>query len=162
MTTPIVMLVLMMAPYAVARIVSAVTSRYVDVRRAAATGLSLLFIFTGIGHFIESEPMSQMLPPWVPERVLLVYLTGVLELVIAAGFLARGSTQLTGWIAVTILVVFFPANIYAAINHLPMGSHASGPVYLLIRAPLQLIILLWVYWFTIKRPGTALPEDASR
>jgi hypothetical protein len=35
-----------------------------------------------------------------------------------------------------------------------MGGHEWGPVYLLIRAPLQAIILAWIYWFTIKRTGT--------
>jgi uncharacterized membrane protein len=106
--------------------------------------------------------MSQMLPRWLPERVLLVYLTGVLEFVLAAGFLARRSTRLTGWVAATVLVVFFPANMYAAINHVPMGGHAWRPVYLFIRAPLQIIIFLWVYWFTIREANTALPADAPQ
>jgi uncharacterized membrane protein len=48
----------------------------------------------------------------------------------------------------------FPVNVYAAVNQIPMGGHAWGPVYLLIRAPLQAILLVWVYWFTI-RPGIA-------
>jgi hypothetical protein len=75
-TTPIIMLVLMTAPYLVSRIVSAVTGCDSNVRGAAAIGLGILFIFTGIGHFIQTEPMAQMLPPWVPEWMLLVYLTG--------------------------------------------------------------------------------------
>jgi uncharacterized membrane protein len=159
-TTPIIMLVLMTAPCIVSRIVSAVTGRVFNVRGAAAIGLGILFIFTGIGHFIQTEPMAQMLPPWVPERTLLVYLTGGLEFAIAVGFLAPKSRRFTGWVAAIVLVLFFPANIYAAINHIPMGGHAWGPVYLLIRAPLQIIILFWVYWFTIRRPNTSLNTDA--
>lgn len=147
------MLVLMMAPYLGVRTVSAVARRDFDARAAAAIGLGILFIFTGIGHFIQTEAMAQMLPPWVPERTLLVYLTGVLEFAIAVGFLVPTSRRFTGWVAAVVLVLFFPANIYAAINHIPMGGHAWGPVYLLIRVPLQIIILLWVYWFTIKRPN---------
>jgi uncharacterized membrane protein len=125
MTTPIIMLVLMMAPYLVVRIASALTRRDFDVRGAAAIGLGILFTFTGIGHFIQTAPMAQMLPPWVPARVLLMYLTGVLEFAIAVGFLVPKSRQFTGWIAAVALVLFFPANIYAAINHVPMGGHAS-------------------------------------
>ena len=162
MTTPIIMLILMMAPYQVVHIVSAVTRRDFDARGAAAIGLGILFIFTGIGHFIQTEPMAQMLPPWVPERTLLVYLTGCLEFAIALGFLVPKSRRLSGWVAVVVLVLFFPANIYAAINHIPMGGHAWGPVYLLIRAPLQVIILFWVYWFTIRQPNTALHADAPQ
>lgn len=152
MTTPIIMLVLMTGPYGVMRLWAAAMHRAVDFRGAAAVGLGILFVFTGVGHFIQTAPMSEMLPPWVPGRVPLVYLTGILEFVIAAGFFVPKTRRITGWAAATVLVLFFPANIYAAIHHVPMGGHAWGPVYLLIRAPLQLVILLWVYWFTIRRP----------
>jgi len=33
-----------------------------------------------------------------------------------------------------------------------MGGHAWGPAYLLIRAPLQLLILGWVYYFVLRNP----------
>jgi uncharacterized membrane protein len=156
------MLVLMIAPYLGVRVLSAVTRRDFDARGAAAVGLGILFIFTGIGHFIETEPMAQMLPPWVPERMLLVYLTGGLEFAIAVGFLLPKWRRFTGCVGAVILMLFFPANIYAAINHVPMGGHTWGPVYLLIRAPLQGIILWWVYWFTIKQPNRALNTGAQQ
>jgi len=160
MTTPVIMLALMMMPYLVVRISSALMHRDHDVRGAAAIGLGMLFTFTGIGHFIRTEPMAQMLPPWVPARMLLVSLTGVLEFAIAVGFFVPTSRRFTGWVAAVVLVLFFPANIYAAINHVPMGGHAWGPVYLLLRAPLQAIIMCWVYWFTIRQPDTALHTGA--
>jgi uncharacterized membrane protein len=152
MTTPIVLFVLMMGPYLLVRLLSLVTQRDYNAQRAATIGLTLLFVFTGIGHFIDTESMAQMLPAWVPARVILVYLTGVLEFAIAVGFLKDESRQFAGWVAVVMLVLFFPVNVYAALNYIPMGAHAWGPVYLLIRAPLQAIILLWIYWFAIKRP----------
>jgi len=155
MTTPIIMLVLMTAPYLILRVLSAIRQRTFDARGAAAIGLGCLFIFTGVGHFIQTEPMVQMLPPWVPERVLLVYLTGVLEFAIAIGLLVPKTRRFTGYAAAAVFVSFFPLNIYAAINHIPMGGHAWGPVYLLLRAPLQAIILFWVYWFVIRQPNTS-------
>ncbi|MDA1213648.1 MAG: hypothetical protein O2955_14120 [Planctomycetota bacterium] len=162
MTTPIIMLAMMVAPFSIACIWCQITRREVDLRTAAAVGLTVLFIFTGVGHFIQTEPMSQMLPSWVPERVLLVYLTGALEFTLAVGFMIRRLRPLTGWVAATILVLFFPANIYAALNQIPMGGHEWGPLYLLIRAPLQLAILLWVYWFTIKPPHAVMNPDARQ
>jgi uncharacterized membrane protein len=87
MTTPIVLFVLMMGPYLLVRLLSLVTQRDYNAQRAATIGLTLLFVFTGIGHFIDTESMAQMLPAWVPARVILVYLTGVLEFAIAVGFL---------------------------------------------------------------------------
>ena len=152
MITPIVMLVLMVLPYIVLRVLSAMTGRIHDLRGAGAIGLGVLFTFTAIGHFVQTGPMAEMLPPWVPSRVLLVYLTGVLELAIALGFLLPRTRRMTGWAAAVLLVSFFPVNVYAAIQHVPMGGHAWGPIYLLVRAPLQAVTLLWVYWMTIRPP----------
>jgi uncharacterized membrane protein len=147
MTTPIIMLALMLGPWVALR-----------TQAAGVIGLSLLFLFTGAGHFLQTEPMSQMLPPWVPAPVALVYLTGVLELAIAIGLLLPETRRPAGWMAAAVLVLFFPANIYAAINHVPMGGHAWGPVYLLVRAPLQLAILFWVYRFTLaSAPRAKVP-----
>jgi len=55
--------------------------------------------------------MAQMLPPWVPERRLLVSVTGVLEYTIAVGFLVPQARQCTGWVAAGMLVLFLPVNI---------------------------------------------------
>ena len=142
MTTPLVMLALMTGPWMVLRS-----------RAAGAIGLGVLFVFTGAGHFIQTEPMAQMLPDFVPFRVPLVYLTGLLEFSIAAGLFIPATRRLAGWAAAAVLVLFFPANIYAAFAHVPMGGHAWGPAYLLIRAPLQAAIVAWVWWFTLRDAG---------
>jgi uncharacterized membrane protein len=156
MTNAVIMLVLMTAPYILVRIAAVVAQRLFNARGAAAIGLGFLFTFTGIGHFVQTAGMVEMLPSWVPARMLLVYLTGFLEFAIAAGFLIPSFRQFTGWIAAIMLVLFFPVNVYAAIYRVPVGGHAWGPVYLFIRAPLQLIILFWVYWFTIRQPDGRL------
>ena len=147
MTTPLIMLALTIGPWLVLR-----------TRAAAAIGLGLLFVFTGVGHFAQTELMAQMLPPWVPARVPLVYATGVVEFAIAVGFLIPETRRSAGWMAATVLLLFFPANIYAAFNHVPMAGHAWGPTYLVVRAPLQLAILAWIYWFILSArswPNTA-------
>jgi uncharacterized membrane protein len=150
MTTPLIMLALMIGPWLARR-----------TRAAGAIGLSLLFVFTASGHFLQTEVMAEMLPPWVPARVALVYATGVLELAIAIALLLPDTRRAAGWIAAAVLVLFFPANIYAAVNYVPMGGHAWGPVYLLVRAPLQVAILTWAYWFTLRRPEPALRAQAA-
>jgi uncharacterized membrane protein len=162
MTTPIIMLALMLTPWLIAVALNAVAGLKFDGRNAAAIGLGILFIFTGIGHFVQAQPMVQMLPPWVPERLLLVHASGILEFAIALGFFIPRLRRVTGFAAAAVLVSFFPLNIYAALNHVPMGGHAWGPVYLLIRAPLQTIIIGWVYWFVIRNVGTQASWNAAR
>jgi len=126
-----------------------------------AIGLGLLFVFAGSGQFLQTELMVQMLPPWVPARLMLVHLTGVLEFAIALGFFIPATRRLAGWTAAAVLVLLFPANIYAALNYVAIGGHAWGPVYLLLRAPLQLAILLWIYVFILRRPRLRITHLAG-
>jgi uncharacterized membrane protein len=157
MTTPIIMLAILCLPMAVVALPWA-RSRGYSFRTAGAVGLGLLFLFTASGHFLLAEPMAQMIPPWVPARDILVFLTGFLELAIAAALFHPATRRPAGIAAAAVLVGFFPFNVYAAVHHVPMGGHAWGPVYLLIRAPLQAILLAWAGWFVIRRG----PAGASR
>lgn len=152
MLTPLLMILILTLPYLGRRAVLR-GRRPEDPRPAAAAGVGLLFLFTASGHFIQTGPMVQMLPSWVPARELLVYGTGVLEIAIAAALFFRRSRRAGAWLAAAALLAFFPANVYAALQHVPMGGHAWGPVYLLVRAPLQLFILWWI-WSLVLRART--------
>ena len=142
MVTPLLMVLILVLP-AAAR--NALRGRWQpEPRAAAATGVGLLFLFTASGHFLQTAPMVLMLPPWVPAREALVYATGVLEIAIAIALFVPRWRMAGAWAAAAALVAFFPANVYAALQHVPMGGHAWGPSYLLVRAPLQLFILWWI------------------
>ncbi|HAV62562.1 MAG TPA: hypothetical protein DCY13_09380 [Verrucomicrobiales bacterium] len=151
MTTPIIMLVLMTGPFLATRLSGALGLRRFDDQRAAVLGLGFLFVFTATGHFLQTEPMAAMLPSDVPARILLVQITGVLEFAIAVGFFFPATRRHAGWAALVALILFFPANVYAAVNRIPMGGHAWGPIYLLVRTPLQIAIMAWIYWFVVRR-----------
>lgn len=151
MTTPLIILGLLIAPVAILRARTAATGLPFDAKLAGTVGLSLAFVFFGVGHFAATAAMVDMLPPWVPERVLIVYLTGVLEWSLAGMLLVRRFRRAAGWMCIAVLVAFFPANVYAALNSIGMGGHQCGPIYLLIRAPLQLVLIAWTYWFVVRR-----------
>ena len=61
--------------------------------------------------------------------------------------------------AIAVLVGFFPANIYAALNQTGMGGHLWGPVYLLIRGPLQALLIWWTWYYAVRsaNPGARSP-----
>jgi uncharacterized membrane protein len=162
MTTPILMLLLMTAPWAVAWAWNRRgAGPRLDPAGAAATGMALLFLFTASGHFLQTDAMVSMLPDWVPGRVALVQATGVLELAMAAGFAWPRTRRATGWLGIAVLVLFFPANVHAALTHAPMGGHAWGPVYLLVRAPLQLAIVWWTWRFVLQAPHAPSRREAA-
>ena len=91
-----------------------------------------------------------MLPPWVPFRLMLVYFTGLLELLIGIALFLPKYQLTAAKAAIVVFVIFFPANIYSALNGIGLGGHQWGPIYLLIRGPLQLILIAWAYFLCVK------------
>lgn len=114
-------------------------------------GVALVFAFTGIGHFIKTSAMVQMLPGWVPMRAPLIYGTGVLELLAAVCVLITPLTRPVGLALCVFLLLLLPSNVYAACQRVDFGGHGAGPVYLLVRIPLQLFLIGWVYWFAVRQ-----------
>jgi uncharacterized membrane protein len=113
-------------------------------------GILLVFAFTGIGHFIKTKPMSQMLPAWVPMRVPLIYVTGVFELVAGVAIFIPPLSRHAGLLLCIFLILILPSNVYAAFQRVEFGGHGMGPKYLIVRVPLQLFLIAWVYWFTVR------------
>lgn len=154
MTTPAIILGLLILPYVVCTAAGRLRGQaLLEPSTAGCLGLLLVFGFTGVGHFIRTEPMAAMLPEWVPLRVPLVYVTGVAELALAIAVVVPRLREAAGWILVAMLLLFLPVNIYAAVQRLGLGGHLWGPVYLLIRVPLQLVLIGWTWFFAIRPSG---------
>lgn len=157
MTTPAIMLGLLITPLLTGTIMNRLAKRTVAHRdRLGCIGIALVFCFTGIGHFAETDAMAEMLPPWVPGRVPLVYITGLFEIAAAFAVLRPRLQTAAGVALIVTLVAFLPANIYAAVNRVGMGGHTWGPIYLLVRVPLQAVLIGWTWWFAV-RPGQTDP-----
>ena len=145
----LVLLLLLIAPYLVLTLAGRwVTGLNIPPSKRARVGLSAFFIFTAIGHFISTDEMAAMIPPSIPYRIELIYLTGVLELLGAVGVWIPRLTRLTGFLLILMLVCLLPANIYSAINRVDFGGHGAGPAYLLVRVPFQLFVVWWTYFAT--------------
>jgi uncharacterized membrane protein len=80
--------------------------------RIASAGL---FLFTGLSHWSKIRPeLVKMVPPAFPNPEFLVTLTGVLEIAGAIGLLWHYTMKIAATGLVLLLVVMFPANVYAA------------------------------------------------
>jgi uncharacterized membrane protein len=142
MTTPLIVIALLLGPLLVGLFVTRARAiKPVDTQTYMAFGLALSFSFFSLGHFVQTDSMIEMLPPWVPLRRELIYVTGVTELLVAIALLTRKWRTLSAGAAGLMLVLFFPANLYAAVNAVGTGGHTWGPIYLLIRIPLQLLLI---------------------
>ena len=147
----LLLFLLLTFPYFVLTLLNRWTSLQIKPSTRARVGLSVFFAFTAIGHFIRTDEMSAMLPPWVPYRAPIIYLTGVLELLGAIGAWLPRLTRLTGLCLILMLISFLPANIYSAIDRVEFGGHGAGLAYLLARVPFQLFLIWWTYWATEQK-----------
>ena len=110
------------------------------------------FIFGGFNHFRDPGFYLQIMPPWIPWHLELIYVTGVMEIVLGALFLIPRFTRPAAWGLAVLLVLVFPANLHMALHtdHYPDYS----PLALWARLPLQgiLIAIALAYARNPKQP----------
>jgi uncharacterized membrane protein len=84
--------------------------------QAIAVGLALMFVVTGVAHFVPDmrRDMVAIVPPALPMPSRLVTITGVLELLGAAGLLFPPTRVAAAACLFVLMLVMFPANVYAA------------------------------------------------
>jgi uncharacterized membrane protein len=112
----------------IARVVGWFGVDYVDSwPRAIAIGLAAMFVMTGVAHFAPGmrRDMIAIVPPGLPKPGLLVTITGVLELVGAAGLLYPPTRVAAAVCLFLLMLGMFPANVYAARMPSPPKSMSS-------------------------------------
>ena len=110
-------LITLLAGSIVARIVGWLGVDYVDTwTKAIAIGLAAMFVLTGVAHFVPPlrAALIAIVPPQLPAPGLLVTLTGVLELLGAAGLVVPATRVAAAVCLLLLMLAMFPANIYAA------------------------------------------------
>ena len=63
---------------------------------AGRVGIFAVFFFTALGHFAKPEEMMHMLPAGVPQRRLVILLSGIFELVLATAVLISACFRSAG------------------------------------------------------------------
>jgi uncharacterized membrane protein len=111
-----------------ARLIGWLGVDYVDSwPQAVAVGLAVMFVMTGVAHFVPAmrRDMIAIVPPRLPAAGLLVTITGVLELVGAAGLLYPPTRVAAAVCLFVLMLVMFPANVYAVRMPNPPKSMTS-------------------------------------
>jgi uncharacterized membrane protein len=111
-----------------ARLVGWLGVDYVDSwPQAVAVGLAAMFVMTGVAHFVPGmrRDMIAIVPPRLPAPGLLVTITGVLELLGAVGLLYPPTRVAAAVCLFALMLVMFPANVYASRMPNPPKSMTS-------------------------------------
>lgn len=114
--------------------------------------MGVMLFFTAIAHFAFNKGMAMMLPPFIPFKKQVVYLTGLIEILAGIGLLIKPYRHMTSVLLIIFFILILPANIYAAIKGVDheKGNYAgNGLKYLWFRMPLQIFFIEWVWYFGI-------------
>ena len=124
-----------------------------DFALSGRIAMSVMLIFTAVGHFAFTKGMSLMIPDFVPSRIAVIYITGVIEIAAAIALLIPAWRVPAAWFVIVFFVLLLPANIYAAIKHVDIEKasfNGPGLEYLWFRVPLQILFITWTYISSVR------------
>lgn len=124
-----------------------------EVELSGRIAMSVMLMFTSIGHFKFSKGMEMMMPSFIPAKKILVTATGIIEIAAAIGLLIPSTIKITGILLIVFFVLILPANIYAAIKKVDLEKanySGNGLNYLWFRIPLQIFFIAWIYFFSLN------------
>lgn len=149
----VVLVCLLLLPAGIALLLNHLSRKeVVSLGRASRLGLALVMFVTGLTHFVQTDGMATLIPPSIPGGRQLIIITGVLEIAAGIGLLIESIARWTAGCLIVFFIAVFPANVWAALNYVEYGGHSIGPAYLLVRGPLQALLIIWSWRVLRKAP----------
>ena len=102
----------------------------------------------GALHFTNPEPFVRIVPDYLPYHLGLVYLSGFVEVLGGVGLLIPQISHVAAWTLAILFIAVFPANLYQAVNNIPVAVLPHDPPLIWLRFPFQAFLVAWAWWFT--------------
>ena len=146
-------LIILLSSFLISLLVIKIINKEYDFALSGRIAMSIMLLFTAIGHFAFTKGMSMMIPNFIPHKETFVHLTGIFEILLAIGLLIPRLKYISGWILIIFLLLMLPANIYASIHNINYQKgtfDGNGLAYLWFRIPLQFLFIIWTYFSAIR------------
>ena len=113
---------------------------------------ALFYILAGFNHFLSTDVYYAIMPKWLPCHQLLIYLSGVVEIVLGVFLLFKRTRSIVAWLIILMLLAFMPAHIYM-IEKAPfwLGHIEITPFIAWIRILFQVFFIWWAWIYTRKK-----------
>ena len=108
--------------------------------------MSWFYISVGISHFTDPNWFLQIVPPHLPFKLKLVYVSGFFEIIFGLMLILPSWRYYAGWGLILLLIAVYPANIYLA-----QTNGAAMNTFSLVawgRLPFQFLFIGIAYWHT--------------
>lgn len=104
-----------------------------------------MYVFAGTMHFIKPKMYMRIMPLYLPKHKLLVYLSGISEILLGIGLCFDSTRKLSSFGIILMLAVFLMVHFYML-----SGQKASAGIpkwILVLRIPLQFFLMYWAYFY---------------
>ena len=106
--------------------------------------MSIFYVGVGIKHFTNPMWFIKIVPPILPYKLSLVYISGFFEILFGILILFPTTRYIAAWGLIFLLIAVFPANIYLAITN--GAALNTTPLVAWGRLPFQFIFIAIAYW----------------
>lgn len=107
--------------------------------------MASIYILAGLNHFRKPKMYERIIPPYLPNPKLLNVLSGVFEIIFGILLLFPDQSKYGALGIMILLILFFPVHIYM-LQH-KKASFGLPLWLLLLRIPLQFLLIFWAYQY---------------
>ena len=115
-----------------------------DIKYFSLMAMGVFYISIGISHFTSPIWYVQIVPPYLPYKLELVYISGLFEILFGGMLFFKKTRFLAGWGLILLLIAVYPANIYLAQTN--GAAMNTTPLIAWARLPVQFIFIGLAYW----------------
>ncbi|MCF1421289.1 DoxX family protein [Mangrovimonas futianensis] len=104
-----------------------------------------LYILAGLMHFIKPKMYMRIIPLYLPNHKLLVYLSGIMEILLGITVCIKATRPFAVLGIICMLLVFLTVHFYMLNDE---KISAKIPKWILIlRIPLQFFLMYWAFYY---------------
>lgn len=111
------------------------------IQRNSRIGFTFAFIASGIAHFLSPRLFITLIPQAVPWRPFWVYISGLVELLLAVGLWRERWRKLAAQGTLGLMLLFLPLHVVDIFREKPVAGGRKSTAVLRLLAQLGLIAL---------------------
>ena len=113
--------------------------------------IGTIFVLAGLLHFLKPAFYVKIMPDYIPWHKTMVYVSGAAEIAGGIGMFVPEVRSEAAVGIILLLLAVFPANIDMSVKSVKKsGWFDIYSLLLILRLPLQFVLMYWVYWAGIS------------
>lgn len=104
-----------------------------------------MYILAGVMHFVKPNIYMRIMPRYLPNHKILVYISGLAEIIFGLALCLPETRSFAIYGIIAMLIVFLLVHFYMLSSQ---KASAGIPKWILVlRIPLQFGLMYWAWWY---------------